>query len=79
MVLVLVAWVIRDIVRPAGDPVRMAGDDDPSGGVLEAAPDRFTLPSLPALWTRWRARRAGRGAPVAVAAGPEPEGQLDPA
>ena len=36
MVLVLVAWVIRDIVRPAGDLVRMAGDDDPSGGVLPA-------------------------------------------
>ena len=55
MVLILVSLVIRDILRPAGDLVRMAGDDDPSGGVLEDAADRFTLPSLPALWARRRA------------------------
>jgi uncharacterized membrane protein len=52
LVLMLVYLVIRDVLRPEGDPVRMAGDDDPSGGVLQDAPDRFTLPSLPALWAR---------------------------
>ena len=54
MVLVLVCLVIRDILRPAGDLVRMAGDDDPSGGVLEDAEDRLTLPSIGALWRRRR-------------------------
>ena len=53
MVLILVYLVIRDILRPERDLVRMAGDDDPSGGVLEDAADRLTVPSLPALWTRW--------------------------
>lgn len=55
LVLVLVYLVVRDIIRPEQDLVRMAGDDDPSGGVLENAPDRFTVPSLPALWARRRA------------------------
>ena len=55
MVLILVFLVVRDILRPAGDLVRMAGDDDPSGGVLENAADRFTVGSLPALWRRRRA------------------------
>jgi hypothetical protein len=35
---------------PSHAPARLAGDDDPAGGVLEDAPDRFTLPSLAALW-----------------------------
>lgn len=65
MVLVLVYLVIKDIVRPAGDLVRMAGDDDPSGGVLENAEDRFTLPSLPHLWG---VRRRTAAAPVEVGA-----------
>ncbi len=58
MVLILVYLVIRDILRPSGDLVRMAGDDDPSGGVLEDATDRFTIPSLPTLWGRRRNRAA---------------------
>lgn len=33
------ALVVRDILRPAGDPVRAAGDDDPAGGVLDGVPD----------------------------------------
>ncbi len=78
MVLLLVALVIRDILRPAGDLVRMAGDDDPSGGVLEDADDRFTVPSLPAIWAGWRGRRSG-AAPVAVGVGRESDDQLDPA
>ncbi|MGS0688205.1 glycosyltransferase family 87 protein [Nakamurella sp. GG22] len=54
LLLVLIFLVIRDILRPAGDLVRMTGDDDPSGGVLEDAADRFTVPSLPALLSRRR-------------------------
>jgi uncharacterized membrane protein len=38
-VLVLVALVLRDIWRPDHDPVRLAGDDDPHGGVLNGSPD----------------------------------------
>jgi hypothetical protein len=64
MVLVLCALVIRDILRPDRDPVRMAGDDDPSGGVLENADDRVTVPSLPSLWRPGRVRRAGQPAPA---------------
>jgi uncharacterized membrane protein len=36
--------VVRDILRPEHDPVRSSlGEDDPGGGVLNDAPDRFTL------------------------------------
>ena len=50
--------IIRDVLRPGGDPIRVAGDDDPSGGILDRAPDRFTLPSVPALWGRRRRTQA---------------------
>ena len=63
LVLMLVYLVVRDAVRPELDPIRMAGDDDPTGGVLENAPDRFTVPSLPALWARRRASPAGDQVP----------------
>ena len=72
MVLILVYLVIRDILRPSGDVVRMAGDDDPSGGVLEDAADRWTVPSLPALWAR-RQARAERDEMDAEPAGPDDE------
>lgn len=49
LVVMLAVLVIREIIRPARDLVRQTGDDDPTGGVLEDAPDRFTLPSLPML------------------------------
>ena len=39
-VLLLVALVLRAIWRPEHDPVRVAGDDDPHGGVLNGAPER---------------------------------------
>ena len=39
--------VVRDVIRPEHDPVRMRGDDDPSGGVLDGAPDRYSLRPLP--------------------------------
>ncbi len=73
LLIALIVRVIREILRPADDLVRMAGDDDPSGGVFEHAPDRFVIPSLPQL-LRDR-RRAGDEsddrAPVLVGAGPD--------
>jgi uncharacterized membrane protein len=42
-VLGLCALVIYEIYRPARDVIRQSGDDDPTGGVLDGAPDRFTL------------------------------------
>jgi len=41
--LYLCAVVVRDIFMPERDMVRRAGDDDPSGGVLDGAPDVFVL------------------------------------
>ncbi len=43
-VLLLCGLVVRDILHPAGDVVRTGEVDDPAGGVLAAAPDRFVLP-----------------------------------
>ena len=42
--LYLAGMVIRDIMRPEYDPVRADGSDDPSGGVLDRAPDYLVLP-----------------------------------
>lgn len=48
-VAVLCGLVVRDVLRPERDPVRWWGDDDPAGGPLDDAPDRFTLrPLVPA-------------------------------
>ncbi|MEU6404181.1 glycosyltransferase 87 family protein [Streptomyces sp. NPDC046985] len=41
--LYLCAVVVRDVLLPERDVVRRAGDDDPSGGVLDGAPDVFVL------------------------------------
>ncbi|MEU6809551.1 glycosyltransferase 87 family protein [Streptomyces sp. NPDC046831] len=41
--LYLCAVVVRDILVPERDVVRRAGDDDPSGGVLDGAEDVFVL------------------------------------
>ncbi len=78
LLLVLIFLVVRDVLRPSGDVVRMAGDDDPSGGVLENAADRFTVPSLPGLITKLRRRSAE---PEPPPESPEPEGAVaeDPA
>jgi hypothetical protein len=49
-VIVLMALVVRDVLRPDGDVVRTSwlGIDDPAGGVLDDAPDAITLrPSGP--------------------------------
>ncbi len=85
MVLYLVYLVVRDMMRPERDPVRIAGDDDPSGGVLQDAPDRFTLPSLPVWWARRRNRGQAvpeapndSNAPRAVEARDAADGPHDP-
>lgn len=41
--LFLCAMVVRDALVPDRDPVRRDGSDDPSGGVLDRAPDVFVL------------------------------------
>ncbi|WP_257573498.1 glycosyltransferase family 87 protein [Streptomyces sp. JJ66] len=41
--LYLCALIVRDALTPERDPVRRDGSDDPSGGVLDGAPDRFVL------------------------------------
>src|SRR5262249_44768499 len=44
---VLCGFVIRDILRPELDVVRHPYADDPDGGVLDGAPDRWSgVPSL---------------------------------
>ena len=42
-VTLLCGYVVYDILRPDRDVVRLDGDDDPAGGVLDGAPDRFVL------------------------------------
>jgi uncharacterized membrane protein len=42
-VALLCGYVVRDILRPEFDVVRRDGEDDPAGGVLVDAPDRFVL------------------------------------
>jgi uncharacterized membrane protein len=50
-VALLAACVVRDILYPERDVVRSPGHDDPAGGVLDQAPDRFRIRlSLP--WRR---------------------------
>jgi hypothetical protein len=39
----LVILVVKDILRPGTDIVRADGEDDPAGGVLAGAQDRFRL------------------------------------
>jgi len=41
LVIALMAYVLRDLWDPRWDIVRRSGMDDPAGGVLDAAPDRF--------------------------------------
>ncbi|WP_328808601.1 glycosyltransferase family 87 protein [Nonomuraea montanisoli] len=42
-IVIMMAFVVRDILRPHKDVVRQAGVDDQTGGVFDGAPDRFTL------------------------------------
>ncbi|MFF0308866.1 glycosyltransferase family 87 protein [Streptosporangium sp. NPDC004379] len=46
-IVVMMAFVVRDILRPEKDVVRRSGVDDPSGGVFDEAPDRFRLGGSP--------------------------------
>lgn len=46
-VLGLCGLVVRDVLRPEHDVVRAEGEDDPAGGVLDDAPDVFTLRRQP--------------------------------
>jgi uncharacterized membrane protein len=45
--LYLCALIVRDALFPGRDPVRIDGSDDPSGGVLDGAPDVFVLGRVP--------------------------------
>jgi uncharacterized membrane protein len=56
-VALLCGYVVRDILRPGQDIVRGEGEDDPAGGVLSGAPDRFVL-------RPWRGAAAGAGAVI---------------
>lgn len=47
--LILCGYVIRDVLRPEHDVVRRDYADDPDGGVLEGAPDRWEIPTVPQL------------------------------
>ena len=51
----LAAYVVRDILDPERDVVRALGHDDPAGGVLDHAEDRFRLRLNP------RGRELGAG------------------
>ena len=42
-IVILMALVVRDILRPEHDIVRLPGIDDQAGGVFDQAEDRFTL------------------------------------
>ncbi|TQF04309.1 DUF2029 domain-containing protein [Kitasatospora acidiphila] len=66
--LYLCCMVVRDILRPERDPVRWDGSDDPSGGVLDFAPDAFVLGA---------ARRLRDEAPLAEYLPPAPVGEVD--
>lgn len=61
-VLGLCALVIYEIYRPNRDLVRVTGDDDPAGGVLDRAPDVFRL------------NRRGRRVTTATVKDPVPAG-----
>lgn len=56
LLITLMVKVFREAMRPGRDLIRMAGDDDPSGGVLDGAADVLIVPSLPQWWSRRRLR-----------------------
>lgn len=76
LVIALCVLVVREILRPKTDRVRTSLEPagaherpavhDPSGGVLDDAPDRFTLP-----WPHRLTKRLSEGARAAVG-GPAP-------
>ncbi|MEV4750390.1 glycosyltransferase 87 family protein [Streptosporangium sp. NPDC049248] len=42
-ILIMMAFVVRDILLPDKDVIRQDGTDDQAGGVFDGAPDRFRL------------------------------------
>jgi uncharacterized membrane protein len=42
-VVILGAYIVRDILNPERDVVRYGGIDDPAGGIFDGAPDTFRL------------------------------------
>jgi hypothetical protein len=65
--LLVAVLVVRDIMRPEGDVVRVAGADDPAGGVLADAPDAVRLRPgsavpvrQPSAWRLTLVARSGR-------------------
>jgi hypothetical protein len=65
-VALLAAYVVRDILFPERDVVRASGSDDPAGGVLDHAEDRFRIRLARFRLARFRLARFRRaGAPSA--------------
>ena len=73
LLIALIVRVIREALRPERDLVRVADDDDPSGGVYDRAPDRIVVPSLPELWRRFRAPTPAVPTDAAEPTEPTPE------
>jgi uncharacterized membrane protein len=48
LVVIICAMVVWTVYRPDADPVRRLGVDDPAGGPLDGAPDRFRIGRGPA-------------------------------
>ncbi|MEU1208910.1 glycosyltransferase 87 family protein [Nocardia sp. NPDC005825] len=70
----LCALIVRQIYRPAEDPVRRDGVDDPVGGVLDGAVDP-PLPRLPTILGSHRHRQVAELAiPAALRPRPRPVG-----
>ena len=59
-VALLAAYVVRDILYPERDVVRAPGLDDPAGGVLDEAPDRFRIRLGPLRQVRRRGAASAR-------------------
>ena len=41
-VCIVAGYIVRDVMRPELDVVRRSYEDDPDGGVLDGAPDRWS-------------------------------------
>lgn len=82
LIITMAVVVIRDILRPERDRVRICGDDDPTGGVLDHQPDRFTLPgfgrrAVPAFAMAGSAAGSAESLAADPEGGPQPEGSGD--
>lgn len=67
LVIAMMVLVVRDMWYPQMDRVRNVGQDDPSGGEFDGAPDRFTLRRfLPSVRREHRADDAPTNPPTAA-------------